>query len=329
MFEAIRANKIKSAILVVLMAFLLIGMGYVIGYAVARRPEGAYIGVAVAMVVWVIMAMVSFFSGGDVMMRVSSAVEAAPEDYQQLHNVVEEIAIAAGIPKPRVFVIFDGSPNAFAAGRGPRTACVAVTSGLLDKLNRDELQGVIAHELSHILNRDVLYMTMLGVMVGVIVLMCDFFLRYVWFTGGGRRRSRDERGGGNAQIIFLIIGLVMAILAPIIARLLYLATSRRREYLADANGAVLTRFPEGLASALEKIANDPDPLEEANRATAPMYIVNPLNKMSVTSRLLSTHPPLEERVAILRTMGTGITLNDYQTAWKAVTKQKGALYRAE
>jgi len=327
MFEAVRANKIKSGILVSLVAAMLIVMGYLVGYSVGGGPQGAYIGILAAVVLWAILALVSFKSGDAVIMRMSNAVEADPVDYQQLHNVVEEMAIAAGMPKPRVYIIFDGSPNAFAAGRSPEKAVLAVTSGLLDKLNRDEQQGVVAHEMSHILNRDVLYMTMLGVMIGAIVLMCDFFLRYVWFTGG-RRRSRSQRGGGGAQGIIAVIAIVMAILAPIIARVLYLATSRKREYLADANGAVLTRYPEGLASALEKIAGDSDPLESANRATAPMYIVNPLNRMGVKgSRLFSTHPPLEERVGILRTMGTNMSLADYEKAWQAVTSNRGRLFK--
>jgi heat shock protein HtpX len=230
-----------------------------------------------------------------------------------------------------VFVIWDGAPNAFAAGRSPERACVAVTSGLMEKLSRDELQGVVAHEMGHVHNRDVLYMTLLGVMVGAIVLMCDFFLRYFWVFGGrGRSRSRRGGGGGGAQLVFIVIGLVLAILAPILARLLYLATSRRREYLADANGAVFSRYPAGLASALEKIAADTEPLEAANRATAPMYIVNPLRKASGRrglSRLMSTHPPLAERIAILRSMGTGLSLDEYQKAWQQVTKKRGALFR--
>jgi heat shock protein HtpX len=329
MFEAIRANKIKSGVLVFLVAGLLIVLGYVVGYAVSGVAEGAWFGVVLAAGVWAILAAISYWSGDAVLMKMSNASEVSPEDYPQLHNVVEELSIAAGLPKPRVFVIRDGSPNAFAAGRSPEHACVAITSGLLEKLNRDELQGVLAHEMSHVLNRDVLYMTLLGVMIGAIVLMCDFFLRYLWIGGGRRgRRSRRGGGGGQAQAIFLVVGLAMAILAPLVARLLYLATSRRREFLADANGAVLTRYPEGLARALEKIAGDEDPLEIANRATAPMYIVNPLKKRGRSlSGLFSTHPPLQERVAILRAMGTGMSLGDYQRAWQAVTQRKGRLFR--
>lgn len=331
MFEAIRANKIKSLVLMVLVALVLVLLGYVVGYAVTGQPEGAYAGVAVAVALWAVMSLVSYYSGDAVLMQISGAVEVSRDDYPQLHNVVEEMAIAAGIPKPRVFVIFDSALNAFAAGRSPDKACIAITSGLLEKLNRDELQGVIAHELGHVRNRDVLYMTLLGVMVGAIVLLCDFFLRYLWFSGGSRRSSRRESGGGgNAQVLLIVIGLAMAILAPILARLLYLATSRRREYLADATSAVLTRYPAGLASALEKIAGDTEPLEAANRATAPMYIVNPLKKTGqALSGLMSTHPPTAQRIAILRAMGTGMSLADYQRAWSQVTRRSGALFKGE
>ncbi|NOZ20085.1 MAG: M48 family metallopeptidase, partial [Planctomycetes bacterium] len=245
-----------------------------------------------------------------------------------LVNVVEEMAIASGLPVPKIYLIEDSAPNAFATGRTPETACVAITRGLLDKLNRDELQGVMAHEMSHIQNRDILFMTLAGIMLGVIVLLADFYLRHIWWTGG-RRRSRSGRGGGGAQAIMIVVAILLAILAPIMARLLYFAVSRKREYLADASAAELTRYPEGLASALEKIAGDKEVLEVANRATAPMYIVNPIKPFEERARrfsgLTSTHPPLKDRVAVLRSMAGGYSLAEYQSAWQQTTGTRRTL----
>ena len=321
MFEQIRANKIKSAVLVVALAVLLVGLGYVLGEAVGPGGGGV-VGVLVAVALWVIMGLVSYFKGGDIMLHISGAREIQHKDNPQLFNVVEEMAIAGGLPMPKVYIIDDTAPNAFATGRDPEHACVAITKGLLMKLTRDELQGVMAHEMSHVLNRDILFMTMAGIMVGVVVLLADWYLRHVFWFGGGRRRRRGAGGDARIQMIMMIVGIVLAILAPIVARLLYLAASRRREYLADASAARLTRYPGGLASALEKIAGDREPLEAANRATAPMYIVNPFKGMAARASgfvggLFSTHPPLDDRVAVLRAMGTGAGLSDYQTAFMA------------
>ncbi|MFH0963931.1 MAG: M48 family metallopeptidase [Planctomycetota bacterium] len=213
------------------------------------------------------------------------------------------MAVSAGLPVPRVFIIDDTAPNAFATGRNPKSASVAVTRGLLAKLTRDELQGVIAHEMSHVQNRDILYATLTAVLLGLIALMCDFFLRGV-FRGraiGGRGRGRRAVGGG--QGIFLLIGLVLALIAPLVAKLIQLATSREREYLADSSAALLTRYPDGLASALEKIASDREVLEVANRATQHLYIVNPIKPFEArASAMWSTHPPIAERVRRLREM---------------------------
>ena len=211
------------------------------------------------------------------------------------------MAIAAGLPKPRCYVIDDTAPNAFESGRNPENSVVVVTTGLLQKLNRVELEGVIAHEMSHIKNYDVLVQTLAVVMVGVVALLSDWILR-TFFWGGGRRRDRDK-GGGNAAAIFIIVALVLAILSPIVAQLLRFSLSRKREFLADANGALLTRYPPGLASALKKLAADREPLEVANKATAHLYIVNPLkNVKGRTNKLFSTHPPVEERIAALEKM---------------------------
>jgi heat shock protein HtpX len=220
--------------------------------------------------------------------------------------VVEGLAIAAGIPKPRCYVIDDTAPNAFASGRNPENAVVVVTTGILQKLNRAELEGVIAHELSHIKNYDILVQTLAVVMVGVIVLMSDWILRTFLWGGRGRRRSSSEKGGGNLGAILIVVALVLAILSPIIAQLLRLAVSRKREFLADADGAMLTRYPTGLASALRKLSADREPLEAANKATAHMYIINPLKDQKhgggAMAKLFSTHPPIEDRIAALEKM---------------------------
>jgi heat shock protein HtpX len=234
--------------------------------------------------------------------------------------------IAAGLPAmPKVYIINDPAPNAFATGRNPQTASVAVTAGLLARLNRDELQGVVAHEISHILHRDILFVTLAGIMLGSIVLLSEVFLRSMFYSsmGGSRRRySSGSGGGGQAQLIVLVIAIIAAILAPLMAYLLYFALSRRREYLADAGSARLTRYPEGLASALEKISNTNLKLTTANKVTAPMYIVNPLKlKGKKLADLTSTHPPISERVRILRNM-RGASFKDYSDSFTKVTHSK-------
>jgi len=328
MWEAIRANKRKSAVLVVIMAVLLVVLGFVIGAAWFGQ-EGALIGVMVATVIWVVMTLITLTQGDSILLAVSGARKIKKEDHPQLFNVVEEMQIAAGLDKmPDVYIIDDLSPNAFAAGRSPKKAAIAVTSGLLAKLNRDQLEGGIAHEMSHIVNRDVLFMTVIGIMVGSIAIISEVFLRSLWFGAGrGSRRSRSSSEGGQAQLILVIVAVVLAILAPVVAHIIYFACSRRREYLADANSAVLTRYPEGLASALEVISRDHAPSTSANKVTAPMYIANPQNKMSA-SGWGSTHPPIKERIKILRRMagGTGVSFEGYQNAWRSVAgKAAGAL----
>jgi heat shock protein HtpX len=224
------------------------------------------------------------------------------DEYPYLYNVVEGLAIAAGVPTPRCYVIDDTAPNAFATGRNPEHAVICVTTGILEKLNRVELEGVIAHEMSHIKNYDVRLQTVVVVMAGVVALLSDWMLRsFLW--GGGRRRSRDSRSGGGAGAVLVIVGLALAILSPLIATIIQLAVSRKREFLADASGAMLTRYPPGLASALRKISADTEPLEAANKATAHLYIVNPLKDIKgAVNKLFSTHPPIEERIAALEKM---------------------------
>jgi heat shock protein HtpX len=310
------------------MAVCLLLLGFVIGMAVFG-PEGGFFGLIIATVIWLILTAVSFSSGDQIFLAASKAKPVTHEVHPQLFNVVEEMKIAAALPKmPKIYIINDPAPNAFATGRSPETASVAVTAGLLARLNRDELQGVMAHEISHVLHRDILFVTLAGIMLGSIVLLSQVFLRGMFYSsmsGRGRRTSSGGGGGGYAAIVMLVIAIIAAILAPLMAYLLYFALSRRREYLADAGAARLTRYPEGLASALEKIANDKSPqLASANKVTAPMYIVNPFKKKKQLklSDLTSTHPPISERIKILRNMTHGASLKDYSDSFSAVTNTK-------
>jgi heat shock protein HtpX len=327
MWELISANKRNSIILMVMMAAVLLALGYVIGVAFAGQDAG-FIGLLVAAVIWLILSLVSLSSGDQILLSASNAKQITHDDHPQLVNIVEEMKIAAGLPAmPKIYIIPDPAPNAFATGRSPQSASVAVTAGLLGRLNRDELQGVIGHEMSHILHRDILYVTLAGIMLGSIVLISQVFLRSMFYGGIGSRRrySSEGKGSGQAMLVMLVVAIIAAILAPIMAQLFYFALSRKREYLADAGAARLTRYPEGLASALEKIAGDTSPqLSAANQVTAPMYIVNPFKKaagMSL-SDLTSTHPPISERIKILRSMGSGVSFKDYSDSFTQVTHRK-------
>jgi len=327
MWELIRANKRNSIILIVLMAVVLLLLGFVIGLGFFGA-EGGFFGLLIAFAVWLVLSLVSFSSGDRIFLAASKAVPVTHDVHPQLFNIVEEMKIAAGLPAmPKVYIINDPAPNAFATGRRPETASLAVTAGVLGRLNRDELQGVVAHEVSHILHRDILFVTIAGIMLGSIVLLSHVFLRGMFYSSMGSRRrySGGGKGGGQAAVLMLIIAIIAAILAPIMAQLLYFALSRRREYLADAGAARLTRYPEGLASALEKIANDPSPqLVSVNKVTAPMYIVNPFKKKGQMklSDLTSTHPPISERVRILRNITQGASFKDYSDAFTNVTKKR-------
>lgn len=245
---------------------------------------------------------ISYAAAPRALLGMSEAHEVSPEKEPELHRVVENLCIGAGLPVPKVYVIEDGAPNAFATGRDPQHASIAVTRGLLGKLDKLELEGVIAHELSHVGNEDTRLLMVAVILVGLIALLADFILRWTWY-GAGRRSRYKEKGGGGGAAILLVVALVLAVLVPIVAQALRFAISRQREYLADASGALLTRYPEGLARALEKIAADPDPLEVANKATAPLYIANPLTEhQSFLNNLFDTHPPIRERIALLRAM---------------------------
>ena len=327
MWELIRANRRKSIVLFIAMGISLMVLGYVAGSAFF--PDGGITGLFIALMIWTVLSMVSYFRGSSILLAVSKAQEVTHDVHPRLFNVVEEMKIAANLPAmPKVYIIPDPAPNAFATGMKPEKSAVAVTAGLLSKLNRDELQGVVAHEMAHILNRDVLFVTFAGILLGSIVLISQVFLRGMFYSSlSGRRYSGSSRGGGGggqAQLVMMVVAIVLAILVPIMARLLYFAISRKREYLADASAARLTRYPEGLASALEKIASSNLDLVSANKVTAPMYIANPLKKKGrKLSNLTSTHPPITERIQILRSMSHGVNFLDYQKAY-SVAKGKSS-----
>jgi heat shock protein HtpX len=301
--ERIAVNRRNSLILIAAFLAFVAVFGYVIGWAWIGDPVGAIFGHVLAFAVGIVTGLATYYGGDKIVLAASRAREITHDDAPVLFNVVEEMAIAAGLSMPKVYIIDDSAPNAFATGRDPEHASVAVTSGLLEKLNRDELQGVIAHEMSHVGNFDIRYAMLVGILVGTTVLISDFFLRGLWLSGGGRGRSE---GGGYVQLIMIVIAIVFAILAPLFARLLQLSISRQREYLADASAVRLTRNPKGLADALQKISGDREVLEAANRATAHLYIVNPVKGFEKRAKgLFSTHPPIEERIQILRFMETG------------------------
>jgi len=297
MYDQISTNKFKSFALVTLFVALVFGVGWAFSYSLNFGPEGLIIALAVAF----FSTWGSYWYSDRIVLAMSRArpVDRTKEPY--LVNLVEGLSIAAGIPQPRAYVIDDPSPNAFATGRNPKNAAIAVTTGFIQKLDRLELEGVIAHELAHIKNYDTLVQTLAAVMAGTIVLMSDWMVR-TWLWSG---KGRGSQGGGGPQVILAIIALLLLVLAPIFAALIQMAISRQREYLADANGALLTRYPDGLASALRKISADPNRLAVANKATESLYIYNPLKnyrKGRGLNALFNTHPPVEERIRRLEAM---------------------------
>jgi heat shock protein HtpX len=296
-YDRIGTNKRQTWLMMIVFVAVAGGfatlIGYIVGLPLAAAPFvfaalGAY-------------AAFSYYASAGVALAVSNAHAVTNEEEPDLYRVVENLAIGSGLPMPKVYVIEDSAPNAFATGRDPKHASVTATRGLLNKLDRAELEGVIAHEMSHVGNYDIRVMTITVVLVGLIALLADLFMRWAWFGSGSRSNNRDR--GGSAYAILIVIAIVLAILAPIAAQLIQLAISRQREYLADASGALLCRNPDALARALEKISADPDPLEEANKATAHLYFSNPLrDHQSLLNNLFSTHPPVEERIRLLRAM---------------------------
>ncbi|MBU1202140.1 MAG: zinc metalloprotease HtpX [Nanoarchaeota archaeon] len=296
MFDEVRSNKIKSWILIFVFMILIGFLGAIIGILYGS----IYFGLAIALLFGMIYSLIGFFSGNSMILAMTKAKPVTKKEYPYLYNTVEAVAISASIPTPKAYVIDDSALNAFATGRNHETASITVTTGLLKTMNRQELEGVVAHEMSHIKNYDIRVMMLAAVLIGIVTLLSDFLLRsFLW--GGGR--NRDSKGG-NIGIILIVVGLVLAVLSPIIGEMIRLAISRKREFMADANGAILTRYPPGLASALRKIASDPDPLvDHANKATAHLFISTPFrNKKGFVSKLFMTHPPIEERIKRLEAM---------------------------
>ena len=309
MYDRVSSNVRKTWLLIFLFLVMVIAIGWVFSYFF---PDWGPFPLIIAVVVAIAMTWGSYFSSDKIALRVSRAQPADPQRDRQLINIVESLAIAAGIPAPRVYVVDDSAPNAFATGRNPEHAAVAVTRGLLAKMTRDELEGVIAHELAHVKNRDTLVMTIAVTLVGVVVLLADIFLRMMWFGGGGRD---NDRGGGAGPLV--IVGLVLLILAPIFAQLLQFAISRRREFLADAEGVLITRYPTGLINALNKLKDDQTVVRSASRATAHLWIEEPIALSKAQgakrsggawlNRMFATHPPLDERIAALQSTLSGST----------------------
>ena len=314
MWEQIRANQRRSVILIAGMVVGLILIGASAGGAIVW-PDGVRFGIGVALILWLIQMAIYFGGAETLLLHGAFAKELKREDSPQLFNIVEEMQLASGLPfVPRLHLIDDPAPNAFAVGSRPTNSAICVTTGLLHRLNRDELQGVIAHEMSHLKNRDVQFMTLAAVLLGSIVILSEIIVRTMRF--GGRSRDRSEsRGGGQIQLIIFILALVFAILGPLMAQLLYFACSRKREYRADACGATFTRYPEGLAAALEKISQADVPVSFAGKATAPLFIVNPLAAASDGPALFATHPPTADRIRILRGMA-GASLTAYDSAYQ-------------
>jgi heat shock protein HtpX len=314
MWEQIQSNRVRSVALVIAMAAVLAALGYAGGEGLIGEGAG-FLGLLVGLGIVGVQLAVYSAAGEAIVLRTVGARPMAREDSPRLWNVVEEMTIAAGLPRPpRVYLIDDPAPNAFAVGRRPETAAVAVTTGLMIRLNRDELQGVVGHEVAHVHNRDVQFMTLAAVLLGSVVILSEVLWRSMRYGGRSWRRSRSRDGGGQAIVV--AAALLLVVLAPLLIRILYFAVSRRREYLADASAAQLTRFPEGLASALEKIAQAPPRLSVANAVTAPMFIVNPLHSSGREPRgMFATHPPTSERIRILRSMA-GAGLADYDAAYR-------------
>ncbi len=300
MYDQVASNKRRSALIIAAFVAFAILVGVILTQLLAWGP----VGIVIAIVVAVAMSFVSYWKSDSVALAISRARPADPVEYARLHNVIEGLCIAAGLPKPRVYVVDDPAPNAFATGRDPKHSAVAVTTGLLEKMNRVELEGVLAHELSHIKNYDILASTIAVTLVGFVALAADIGIRMLWW-GGGRNREGDADGGGLGGII-AIFGFVLLIFAPLIAQLMQFAVSRSRESLADISGVELTRYPPGLISALEKLRDDQTVVHAHSRATAHLWIEQPMptqeseGKLSRLNRLFDTHPPIEERIAALR-----------------------------
>jgi len=344
-WQIIAANKRRTVVLVLVMGAVLVLCGYSLGIAYAALfglipgqadpgqsiwsdPAGT-VGLVLALIVWIVLLLVSLVGSDQIFLSLAGAHEVDSDKFPQLINVVEEMKIAGALPAmPKIYIVDDPSPNAFALGKSPQNAMICVTAGLLAVCTRDELQGVVAHEMGHILNRDVLYLTVAATMLGAVTFLSDVFWKSARFAPIGRyRSSRSGKGGGAGAVAVILIAAIFLIMSPALVRILYFSISRRREYLADATSARLTRYPEGLASALEKIMRAPLRLSTAPAATAPFYIVNPY-KQDLAAGLFATHPPLTERIKILRAMTRGAAFSDYVKAYWAVTKTRAPLIPA-
>ena len=301
MYDQVASNKRRSALLVAAFVVVVAGAAWAFNLLIG----GGVAGLAVALVVAGGVAAGAYWKSDAVALAMSHARPADPVEHARLHNLVEGLCIAGGLPKPRVYVVDDDAPNAFATGRDPRHAAVAVTTGLLDKLNRIELEGVLAHELSHVKNYDILVSTLAVTMVGMVALLSDWALRFLWW-GGPRHRDDQNAGGPGPQAVMAVVGFALLLLAPVAARLMQFAVSRRRETLADLTGVSLTRYPPGLVSALEKLRDDQTVVHSGSRATAHLWIESPVpraeseGRLAWLGRLFDTHPPLEERIQALR-----------------------------
>lgn len=302
MYEQIARNKRRTFILILIFFILIFLLIWFIEYLLGWGIEGLILAALIAFA----MTFSSYYWSDRIVLAMSRARPLDKKEFPFLYHTVEGLAIAAGLPAPACFIIDDSAPNAFTSGRSPHKAVIVVTRGLLDKLNRLELEGVIGHEMAHIKNYDMLLQTVVAVMAGTVVLLSDWWRRSL-FWGGLRRVDGESRRRGQARGLLLILGLILIIVAPLAAQLIRFSISRQREFLADAEGVRLTRYPPGLASALRKIAEDKEPLEVANRATAHLYIVNPFKQWPhPLNRLFMTHPPIEERIAALEKMGGGL-----------------------
>ncbi|MCX5685394.1 MAG: M48 family metallopeptidase [Planctomycetota bacterium] len=302
------ANKRNSVLLVILFILFICVLGGILGWALLGDWRFAIPSILLALIVSSVSATIGYYTGPSAVLAMSGARPIAKEEDPQLYNIVEELSIASGLPMPALYLIDTPAMNAFATGRDPKHACVAVTSGLRQRLGRDELQGVLAHELSHVQNYDIRFMTLMAVLVGVVVLVADIGSRAIFYGGRGRSSDSGSSGGGILQIVIIILAVILAIIAPIFATLIQLAVSRQREYLADASAARLTRYPEGLARALETLASDTEPMHGASRATAHLFIVQPLmlsGKRTGGSgeSMWSSHPPIQDRIQRLRSLG--------------------------
>ena len=302
MYEQIAANKRRTVLLFVAGFGFLAVIGLVVGRLWASDP---IVGLVGALALATVLSLFSYFSGDKLVLASTRARQVSLEEEPRLHNVVEGLAIAAGIPKPKVYVVPELAPNAFATGRDPEHSSVAVTRGLLDMMDRVELEGVIGHELSHVLDRDILVGTVVATVVGAAVLLSEFFMRSWWWGGLGGRRSNDRNGnGGGIELVLMVLGLVLLLVAPIAGQIIKLSVSRNREYLADAQGVLLTRYPPGLVGALRKIAASPTAMRSANNATAHLWLSQPSRiegeKMGALEKLFSTHPPIQERIRRLQ-----------------------------